>query len=204
MLNAATHAAIRAAIIAAAVANHLEPSLVEAVVLAESGGDPALITPNPWLQRHLVGNMSMGLDPLNAALESADLGLMQINPSQALRNQWAPLSWKRMQACDLLIPELNLSIGCKMWRWWLYKSLGVLDIAAPMTPDGRPDYEAIGRLMQAMTPEARAGVYLRAACAYTWPASLTNWNGTPRAKRIYAERVVKLWERLREGSNDGN
>lgn len=181
-----TQVALLALIATSAATWHVDPLLVQAIAFEESRLDPECITPNPDLARHL--RISWGMTPEDAALESSDLGLLQVNPNQALRNEYAPLAWKRMQACDLLDPRINLRIGLQMFRWWLYKAAlkeGVFQ--------GPANYARLATVVDALDLDRRVVVYRRAVLAYTWPASLTAPDAVPLAKRLYAERVVRRW-----------
>jgi hypothetical protein len=175
-----------------APAHGLDAAFVGALVLCESGGDPLCISPNPAAARQLVAQD--GWTPWEARLESSDLGLLQINPAQVLRDRNAPAAWRHLQACDLLIPRLNLDIGCHLLRWWVYEAARTVGLSNyPTLPGDTPDYSRFPAWVATLTPADRARLYYRAALAYTWPASLGSLRGTPAVKIAHADRIVRTW-----------
>jgi len=169
----------------------LDAAFVCALVLHESGGDPRCITPNPTMQARLVDDW--GMSPWDALLESSDLGLCQINPTEVLRNRNAPAAWQHLQACDLLDPHINLTIGCKLLRWWLFEAGRVMSLSPPMS-DGSPAYAHFPAWCASLSRADRARLYYRATLAYTWPASLSDLGGTPTMKIIHANKIVRTWQ----------
>lgn len=169
----------------------LDAAFVCAVVLCESGGDPLCISPNPAAARQMVAD---GWTPWEARLESSDLGLLQINPGQVLRDRNAPAAWRHLQACDLLDERTNLDIGCHLLRWWVYeaaRAVGLNDY--PTLPGETPDYSRFPAWCASLPVAERERLYYRAALAYTWPASLGSLGGTPAVKLAHATNIVRTW-----------
>jgi len=179
-METAMRAAIAAAIATVAPALHLDADLVTAVSYRE------------LIDGKLVSATN--------ADGSRDWGALQVNGAvwRLCQRQWGG-RWANVTPQDLVDdPELGVEAGCRILRWRVFEALTAEGIAVPRSY-GRPNYEAMSKIVAGLKPQARRGVYYRAVAAYRGgDVAMRDWPNVDPVTVIYTGLVLREYERLTE------